>query len=420
MSAPAAGAMPRSRRDWVVDCALFLLAAGAGAVLAWLDSQEPGAAHPALAIDQVAGALACAALWLRRRWPVALALTLVPVATIFDFASGAQLAALFTVAVHRPGRVTAAAGGLSLCCGAAVTLLLPPPGLTASWAVWLVLFWAAAVLAVIGWGVSIRHRRQLAQSRADRAARAEQEALLRARQAQYEVRAQIAREMHDVLGHRLSLLSVHAGALELRPDAPREQVARAAAVIRSSAHQALQDLREVIGVLRAPMDGLPQPTLASLPGLVAESVQAGLAVRLSSEATGSVPDGVGRTAYRIVQEGLTNARKHAPGSVVTVRVAGAPGAGLTVEVGNPPAATTASTAGANAPGTAMVADGAALADAAPAADSAGLGDGAAPGAVSGQGLAGLAERVALAAGRFEYGPTGAGGFRLCAWLPWPT
>jgi signal transduction histidine kinase len=152
------------------------------------------------------------------------------------------------------------------------------------------------------------------------------------------------------------------------------------------------------------MDGLPQPTLASLPGLVAESVHAGMAVRLSTEAAGGVPDSVGRTAYRIVQEGLTNARKHAPGSVVTVRVAGAPGTGLTVEVGNPPTApaatpSTAATHAATPP----------AAGAAPA-----------PGAVTGQGLAGLAERVALAAGRFEYGPAGAGGFRLYAWLPWPT
>jgi signal transduction histidine kinase len=210
--------------------------------------------------------------------------------------------------------------------------------------------------------------------------------------------------MHDVLGHRLSLLSVHAGALELSGDAPREEITRAAAVIRASAHQAMQDLREVVGVLRAPMDGLPQPTLASLPGLVAESVHAGMAVRLSTEANGSVPDSVGRTAYRIVQEGLTNARKHAPGSAVTVRVAGAPGTGLTVEVGNPPAGTSA----VSPPG-----DGAAPA---PAADGAGPG----PLAGAGQGLAGLAERVALAAGRLEYGPTSAGGFRLCAWLPWPT
>src|SRR5262249_27801354 len=164
--------------------------------------------------------LACPALGRGRRWPVGLALAMVPVATVFDFASGAQLVALFTVAVHRPGRVTAAVSGLSVCCGAAYVLLRPPPDLTPSWIAGAVLFWTAVNLAVIGWGMSVRHRRQLNQSRRERAARAEEDARLRAQQAQYEVRAQIAREMHDVLGHRLSLLSVHAGALELGTDAP--------------------------------------------------------------------------------------------------------------------------------------------------------------------------------------------------------
>jgi signal transduction histidine kinase len=141
--------------------------------------------------------------------------------------------------------------------------------------------------------------------------------------------------MHDVLGHRLSLLSVHAGALEFRPDASPEEIARAAKVIRENAHLALQDLREVIGVLRAPVGELPQPTLADLRQLVAESGRAGMRVGLREELGGAtVPDLVGRTAYRTVQEGLTNARKHAPGAEVVVRLAGSPGEGLTVEVGN--------------------------------------------------------------------------------------
>ena len=119
--------------------------------------------------------------------------------------------------------------------------------------------------------------------------------------------------MHDVLGHRLSLLSVHAGALEFRPDAPAEEVARATKVIRENAHQALQDLREVIGVLRAPVGELPQPTLADVHQLVAESGRVGMRVSLHDETGGPVPDLAGRTAYRVVQEALTNARKHAPG-----------------------------------------------------------------------------------------------------------
>ena len=92
--------------------------------------------------------------------------------------------------------------------------------------------------------------------------------------------------MHDVLAHRISLLSLHAGSLEFRPDAPPDEVARAAGVIRASAHQALQDLREVIGVLRdAPGDVAPerpQPTLADLPALVDESRAAGMQRRAPS------------------------------------------------------------------------------------------------------------------------------------------
>lgn len=161
----------------------------------------------------------------------------------------------------------------------------------------------------------------------DRAARAETEALLRVEQAQHQAREAIAREIHDVLGHRLSLLSVHAGALEYHPGASAEDVARAAKVIRESAHQALQDLREVVGVLRAPVGELPQPTLADLQQLVAESGQAGMRVDLREEVHGAVPGRVGRTAYRTVQEALTNARKHAPGAEVRVSLTGAPGRG---------------------------------------------------------------------------------------------
>ena len=93
----------------------------------------------------------------------------------------------------------------------------------------------------------------------------------------------------------------------------------------------------------------------------------------------------GRTAYRVVQEGLTNVRKHAAGTVATVEVSGGPDAGLTVEVGNPPP----------------------------------VGDQAAPLPSAGTGLVGLLERVSLAGGSLEHGWTASGGFRLQAWLPWP-
>src|SRR5439155_16337511 len=137
--------------------------------------------------------------------------------------------------------------------------------------------------------------------------------------------------MHDVLAHRISLLSLHAGALEFRPDASPEEVARAAAVIRASAHQALEDLRAVIGILRDGADGdapqPPQPTLAALPELLEESRGAGMRlhadVRIADLA--AVPGSVGRHALRILQEALTNDRKHSAGATANVRLEGAPG-----------------------------------------------------------------------------------------------
>ena len=398
-SGTASAAAPRRRpRDWVVDTLLFLLA-----VLAWLlttanrlEASTEVAPAWLFDLDQVAGALGCLGLWLRRRWPVGLALALVALSTFSETVAGAMVVALFTVAIHRPPRTTARVYALSVLAALVYVVVRPEPGVPA---IALFLFGVVVQGAAVGWGLFIHYRRQLVLSLRDRAVRAETEAHLRAEQAQQRARDEIAREMHDVLGHRLSLLSVHAGALEFRPDASPEEIARAAKVIRENAHLALQDLREVVGVLRAPVGELPQPTLADVRQLVAESGRAGMRVGLREELDGAaVPDLVGRTAYRTVQEGLTNARKHAPGAEVAVRLAGSPGEGLTVEVCNE--APGSRPAPGPDPGPAAGAE--AVSDPAP-----------------GQGLVGLAERVALADGRLEHGPTAGGGWRLAAWLPWP-
>jgi signal transduction histidine kinase len=391
MAAPPA---PRRRpRDWVVDTLLFLFAVLVWMLTAGARLEASTAVEPAwlFDLDQLAGALGCLGLWLRRRWPVGLALVLVALSTFSETVAGAMVVGLLTVAIHRPPPTTARVYALSVLAALVYVVLRPEPGVPR---LALFLFGVVVQGAAVGWGLFIHFRRQLVLSLRDRAARAETEARLRAEQAQHHAREEIAREMHDVLGHRLSLLSVHAGALEYRPDASPEEVARAAKVIRESAHQALQDLREVIGVLRAPVGELPQPTLADVPQLVAESARAGMRVELREETTAAAPDGLGRTAYRIVQEALTNARKHAPGAGVGVRLAGAPGRGLTVEVEN---------AAPQGPPT-------------PAEDP--RQELAAPADGPGRGLVGLAERVTLAGGRLEHGPTPAGGFRLAAWLPW--
>jgi signal transduction histidine kinase len=203
--------------------------------------------------------------------------------------------------------------------------------------------------------------------------------------------------MHDVLAHRLSLLATYAGAIEYRPDAPPEQMARAAGVVRAGAHQALDELREVITVLReddGPGDGdteqRPQPGLADLPRLVEESRDAGARVRLDDRVAdpAALPGAAGRTAYRVVQEGLTNARKHAPGEQVQVVVDGRPGGGLLIDIRNP------------------LVNGHATGGAGP------VGGG------SETGLIGLTERVRLAGGELDHQVTD-GEFRLSARLPWP-
>lgn len=379
----------RTVRDWIVDTSLFLLAALVGLIAA--DAGAEYSSEPVILFDQIAGAAACCALWLRRRWPVGLAVGLSLLSVVAPVAGGAVLASLFSVAVRRPFREVAWIGALAVAASTVQVFVRPDPTLNAGIAV---VLGFVLILLVTAWGMLVRSRRQLVEALRERARRAEAEAELRAAQAQRLAREAIAREMHDVLAHRLTLLSVHAGALEFRPDAPPEQIARAAGVIRDSAHEALQDLREIIGVLRAPGENgdgdRPQPTLATLDALVAESREAGADIVLeldvdTAEGAPAVPASTGRTAYRIAQEGLTNCRKHAPGTKVTVTVSGRPGEGLDVTVHNPAPAGPVP----HVPG-------------------------------SGQGLIGLTERAALAGGRLEHGPAPGGGFALHAWLPWPS
>lgn len=375
----------RTVRDWVVDFGCFLLAVVVGMLAADTLPKEPGMTPELAAVDQLLGALACAAVWLRRRRPVGLAVALLLLSLFSNTAGGACLIASFTVTVHRPFKYAAWLGGIASAAMPVFFWLRPDPDLPY---VVSVAFTMLLNAAVIGWGMFVRSKRQLLLSLRDQVRRAETEAALRAEKAQRLAREAIAREMHDVLAHRLTLLSVHAGALEFRPDAPKEETARAAGVIRESAHEALQDLREIIGVLRAGESddsGRPQPTLGAVEGLVAESREAGMKVVLDLRVTdpAAVPASVGRTAYRIAQEGLTNARKHASGAEVAVTLSGAPGTGLTVTVLNPPP-----------PGPVAPVPG------------------------SGQGLIGLTERATLAGGTLDHGREPDGGFAVRAWLPW--
>ncbi|MET8122997.1 histidine kinase [Micromonospora sp. NPDC005189] len=395
---PAEPDRPRPRRttrDWVVDSLAFLLGL-LWVLFATADALSPNPASSVplphdwmVVVDALIGLACCGLLWLRRRWPLGLVVATLPLNLFSMAASIPLLIFYFTVVVHRRTAVAVAVTGAGLLTNLVFSWTRPDP----NWSYWATVAWGVMItFAVLAWGMFVRARRQLIVSLRDRAERAEAEQQLRVTQARHLERTRIAREMHDVLAHRISLLSLHAGALEFRPDAPPDEVARAAGVIRGSAHAALQDLREVIGVLRAEGDGgapePPQPTLADLPALIAESRSAGVRVNVSDSVAspGELPAALGRAAYRIVQEGLTNARKHAAGAAVTVDVAGGPGTGLTVAIGNrwPVGAPTGGTL---------------------------------PGA--GTGLVGISERVTLAGGRLAYGRDDAGDFRLAAWLPWP-
>ncbi len=344
--------LDRTRKDWFVDITAFVCALGFGALLHVdaLNKEPGGPSEFFLILDVILLPIGSAMLFWRRRWPFWVA---VATGVMSIFASSLGIACLIaTYALAAYARQGRAYVGLAL-------LFLTVPLTTVFWSIdrefWTnFTFGLIATAAAFAWGSFAGARRQLLLSLEDRAARAESEQQLRVDQARLQERTRIAREMHDVLAHRMSLLSVHAGALEFRPDAPPEDVARAAGVIRATAHEALEELRTVIGVMRvadtttatagdAPADAAaagvpdaPQPTLADVPHLVDEWRQAGAKIDLAitPAALDQLPATVSRTAYRVVQESLTNVGKHAPRSKVTVGVGGEPGQTLTISVVN--------------------------------------------------------------------------------------
>ena len=174
-------------------------------------------------------------------------------------------------------------------------------------------------------GLYLRGRRDLALSQRVAALAAERVQLQRIEQAKLAERTKIAHEMHDVLAHRISLLSMLAGGLAYRTDLTPDETRKTALAIQESAHQSLNELRTVLGTLRS--DGAleaPQPTLAQVNALFDEVRGAGQQVEVDDTIHDRelLPTQTGRHAYRIVQEALTNARKHAPGSRVKAELGG--------------------------------------------------------------------------------------------------
>ncbi|MDQ6525497.1 histidine kinase [Nocardioides sp. LHD-245] len=347
-------------------------------------------------LDVVLGVAAYVLVAFRRRWPVSVAVITVLMTPFSAIAAGPATLATVSLATRRRWWQVIGIGILNLLGGLAYYWVQPTED-TDPW--WLTATVSVAVCAaIVAWGMYIGSRRELVWTLRQRAETAEAERDLRATQARSTERARIAREMHDVLAHRISQISMHAGALTYREDLSADEMRTSVAVIQAKAHEALTDLREVLGVLRdvegaGPLTG-PQPTHRDLDALLADARQAGAVIEYddglaaSGEEADQLPDAVGRTVYRIVQEGITNAGKHAPAATLRIRITGSPADGVDVVLAN----------------------------------ALGFGPTRTPGA--GLGLVGLTERAELRGGTLEHrvercpDTPGADVFVLHAWLPW--
>ncbi|MDH6134709.1 signal transduction histidine kinase [Kitasatospora sp. MAA4] len=245
-------------------------------------------------------------------------------------------------------------------------------------------------IAPVALGLLARTRRELTERLEELTRGQEREARLLAERVLATERARLAREMHDVVSHQVSLISVQAGGLQVSTTDPCAE--RTAATIRELSVRTLQELRQMVGVLRAAggtdlhpgsVPPAPQPQLSDLPRLIGESGLSAAAELHPGER--NWPEAVQRAAYRTVQEALTNISKHAPGSAVRVRVT-ARGSRLLVDVHNGPAPARAAGHPAPLPG-------------------------------GGHGLVGLRERAQLLGGSFGAGPTADRGFAVHTELP---
>ncbi|MEU6083793.1 histidine kinase [Streptomyces sp. NPDC047108] len=396
---PPPALRPKEPRDqdglwwWAVPGGLLLDVAVA-VVVAGCDLRRASFAfddhpHPAVVLGGLlAVAGLSAAVVLRRRYPVAVcaaALVCVPLPTFVPEA--ALPVALYSAAKYGCSRA-ALAGLCAAACPAVVAggwladaRVGGGPGLSPEIVIELGLIIVVPAL----FGLYRGARRMVLDSLRERADRLEREQHLLAAQARVEERARIAREMHDVVANRVSLMVVHAGALEADP-AQSERGREAGQLIGQVGRQALDELRQVLSVLRGDCDEEPppvQPSLDGLDALLQDSRSTGAQVTL--EVTGerrTLPGALELTAYRAVQEALTNVRKHAGRADTRVTLDYRPdGLHITVEndrpTGPPPPRLPS----------------------------------------SGHGIGGLGERAALAGGRVEAAPRPDGGFRLTAWLP---
>jgi signal transduction histidine kinase len=373
---------PRGRRSFAFDLALALLAAAAELAQVIGATGTPSGAALLLAV--VAGGV----LALRRMAPLAVlattgAATVAIVALGDDPSFVSVLIALYTTAALCERRVSLAALAPTVAIAATLSALTADaPGRQTSATFGAII---ASMFAVGTWvlGAYVQTQRRYRRELQERAASAEREREQLARIAVHEERASIARELHDIVAHSVSVMLVGVrgarDALRTSPKVAEETLAR----VERSGEQSLAELRRILALLREPeqrAESHPQPSLTELDELVASYRAAGLPVRLDvvGEPT-PLPSGVELSVYRIAQEALTNALKHTDPTNVTVTLAFRD-SGLELEV---------------------VDDGTT----------------ATPNAGTGQGLVGMRERVALLGGELQTGPREGGGFRVAARLP---
>lgn len=387
---PGQPPLGRAGHIWrIVICALLGLALFAVAVDSLREKPPvPSGIHVLLWLDPLLfGPASWVLVAFHRRFPMPVAIAVTALSAVSLFAAPAATLCLMSISARRRLREIAAVVVLGLVTSTISFAIYPE----AADSYWSELIPDVLIMAVsVGFGMYVGARRELTYSWRLRAEAVDREQALMLEQVRTGERTRIAREMHDVLGHRISLVSMHAGVLALREDLTAEQVQAEARLIQRTAHEAMEELQGVLGVLRGTDErgterGVehPQPTLDDLEALLAEA-RASNPVEVVRDLRSDVPGQLGRHVYRIVQECLTNARKHAPGSAVRVQLTGSPRHGLTIEVITQPphGRTVLSTAG------------------------------------SGFGLLGITERAEALGGTMEHGVDDGGCHRVRVWLPW--
>ncbi|GGT54575.1 histidine kinase [Actinomadura citrea] len=373
------GAWP-TRRSRAFDIAIALSFAVGDGVFLWFADQKFWLPPPVVSACSVVLGLA---LIVRRSHPVGLTVFAVVFGTVTGAGAFSTLIVLYSLAAYTASRRTVV---IIAVTGYVASLVFPAPTAATESFLAQSIFGIAFVGVPVLLGLYMGARKQLLASLQERAARLEREQHLLAERARGEERTRIAREMHDVVANRVSVMVVHAGALKAIAVRDPARAAETASVIGDMGRQALEELRHVVGVLRQGEEALPQQvvTLAHLRELVGQSGAAGLRVDLTIRGEERpMPAAVGRTVYRLVQEALTNVHKHAGAADTRVELGLLPEA-VEVEIANePPTA---------APEHRLPS--------------------------GGNGLVGLRERVTALGGSFDAGPRG-GGYAVRARLPLP-